>query len=281
MQREAFRDQVAIVTGASSGIGRALALQLAGQGAKVVLAARRAERLELVAEECRQAGGEVLIVPTDVSDDTQCKVLVEKTVAQFGCLDMLVNNAGLTVTALFEDFKNLELFRHVMGVNFNGAVNCTFYALPYLKQTHGRIVVVSSLGGIAAVPYTSAYCASKYALHGFFNSLRMEVSRYDVSVSVICPSWVVSEFHEAQLNRRGKPRGPSGRAIYTKRTMTSDQCAAIILRAAEKRRREVLMSPGRLATWLNVISPEFMDWFAVKVFLKSAIRRAKKNASRS
>src|SRR5512136_2012757 len=118
MQREAFRDQVAIVTGASSGIGRALAVQLAGQGAKVVLAARRAELLEQAAAECRQAGGEALAIPTDITIEAQCKVLVEQAMAQFDRLDLLVNNAGLAVIARLEDYSNLDLFRHTMDVNF-------------------------------------------------------------------------------------------------------------------------------------------------------------------
>ncbi len=176
MQADAFRDQVVIVTGASAGIGSALALRLARQGAKVVLAARRQDRLEQVAAECRALGGEALVVPTDVGDETQCQALVQKTVDRFGRLDMLVNNAGLAVTALFEELPNLDLFKHTLDVNFYGAVYCTYYALPYLKQNRGRILVISSLGGKTSIPYNSPYCASKYGLHGFCDSLRNRVS---------------------------------------------------------------------------------------------------------
>jgi len=126
MKADAFRNQVVIVTGASSGIGRALALQLAGQEAKMVLAARRAGLLEDVAAACRQAGGEALAVPTDIADEAQCKVMMEKTVEAFGRLDMLVNNAGLAVIAKLEDYSDLGLFRHTMEVNFYGAVYCTY-----------------------------------------------------------------------------------------------------------------------------------------------------------
>jgi short-subunit dehydrogenase len=265
---------VVIVTGASAGIGRALALQLAGQGAKVAIAARRLERLEQVAAECSTLGGEALVVPTDVSDEAQCKTLVEKTVAAFGRLDMLINNAGLAAIALFDEFPDLHLFKHTMDVNFFGAVHCTYYALQYLKQTRGRIVAISSLGGKAALPYNTPYIASKYAMHGFYDALRMELMLHGVSVTVICPSWVVTEFHEAQMDKDGLPKGPRGRAIYSKNTMTADQCAEITLRAAFKRRRELLMSPGLLAAWLKLLAPGFLDWFAVKVFLGSAIRRA-------
>jgi short-subunit dehydrogenase len=275
MKKLAFHDHVVIITGASSGIGQALALQLAGQGAKVVLAARRADRLEQVAAECRQAGGEALVVPTDVTDEAQCRALVEKTIERFGRLDLLVNNAGLAVIALLEDFSDLGLFKHTMDVNFYGAVHCTYYALPHLKQTRGRIVAISSLGGKAALPYNTPYIASKFAMHGFFDSLRMEMMQHGVSVTIICPSWVVTGFHEAQMDKDGIPKGPRGRAIYSEKTMTAERCAEITLRAAYQRRREVLMSPGRLAAWLKLLAPGFLDWFAIKVFLGAAIRRAK------
>jgi short-subunit dehydrogenase len=270
-----FHDQVVIVTGASAGIGKSLALLLASQGSKVALAARRQERLEQVAEECRQRGGDALVIPTDVSDETQCQALVDKTVSAFGRLDMLINNAGLAVIARLEDYQDLALFKHVMEVNFYGAVYCTYYALPYLKQTQGRIVAVSSLGGKIAIPYNSPYNASKYAMHGFYESLRMELLQHQVSVTVVCPYWVITEFHEAQMDKNGQPVGSRGRRIYTNKMMTSDRCAEITLEAAFKRRREVLMSPGRLGAWLKLIAPGFMDWFVVKQFLEPAIQRAR------
>lgn len=276
MKADAFRGQVVIVTGASAGIGQALALQLARQGAKVAIAARRLERLEQVAAECRALGAEVLVVPTDVSDEAQCKALVEKTVAAFGKLDMLINNAGLAASASFDEFPNLNLFRHTMDVNFYGAVNCTYYALPYLKQTKGRIVAVSSLGGKAAIPYNTPYCASKYGIHGFYDSLRMELYQYGVDITMICPWWVATEFHTAQLNKDGVSRGAErGKVMYTSKTMSAERCAEITLRAAYKRRREVLMGPGVLAVWLKVLAPGFLDWLAVKIFLEPAIRRAR------
>ena len=275
MKKDAFRGQVVIVTGASAGIGESLALLLASQCANVVIAARRAERLEKIAEQCRMFCGEVMVVPTDVSDEVQCKALVEKAFAKYGKLDMLINNAGLAASALFNEFPDLCLFKRTIDINFYGAVYCTYYALPYLEKTQGRIVAISSLGGKTAIPYNTPYCASKYAMHGFYDSLRMELYQSGVSCTVICPSWVATEFHEAQLDKDGVPRGPRGRAYYTKKTMTSDQCAKIILNAAEKRRREVLMGPGALAVWLKLLAPGFLDWFAVKIFLGAAIRRAK------
>ena len=276
MKVDAFRGQVVIVTGASAGIGKALALQLAAQGAKVAIAARRVERLEQVAAECRALGGEVLVVPTDVSDEAQCKALVEKTVAAFGRLDMLINNAGMAASALFEEFPDLSLFRHTMDINFYGAVYCTYYALPYLKQAKGRIVAISSVGGKATMPYNTPYCASKYGMHGFYEALRMELAQHGVGITIICPWWVATEFHTVQLTKNGLPRGAErGRDMYTDKTMSAERCAEITLRAAYKRRREVLMGPGALAVWLKVLAPGLLDWVTVKIFMGSITRRAK------
>jgi NADP-dependent 3-hydroxy acid dehydrogenase YdfG len=122
MKKDAFREQVVIVTGASAGIGKALALQLAAQGAKVVLAARRAERLQQLESQCRQLGADALAVPTDVRDESRCKELVDKTITSFGKLDMLINNAGMAASALFDEFPDLHLFKQTVDVNFYGAV---------------------------------------------------------------------------------------------------------------------------------------------------------------
>lgn len=276
MKSDSFCGQVAIVTGASAGIGRAAALQLAAQGAKVVIAARRTDRLEEVARSGRELGAEMLVVMTDVSDEAQCQMLIEKAVTEFGRLDLLITNAGMAVSALLEDLPDLTLFRQNVAVNFYGAVYCTYYALPYLKAAQGRIVSVSSLGGKTAIPYNSPYCASKYALHGFFDSLRMELNQYKISVTMVCPWWVATEFHAAQLTKEGKPRGAQrGKDFYTRRTMSAEKCAAIILRAAYRRKREVLLGPGVLAVWLKTLAPGLLDWLAIKVFLEPAIRRAK------
>ena len=228
-----------------------------------------------MAAECRAQGGEVLVAPTDVSDEAQCKALVEKTVAAFGRLDMLINNAGMATSALFDEFPDLHLFKYTMDVNFYAAVYCTYYALPYLKQTKGRIVAMSSVGGKAAIPYNTPYIASKYAMHGFYDALRMDLSQQGIGITVVCPWWVVTEFHESQMDKNGVPVGARGRAIYDKRMMSAGRCAEITLRAAYKRRREVLMGPGALAVWLKVIAPGFVDWLAIEMFLKPAIRRAK------
>jgi len=276
MSNRTFQDKAVIVTGASSGIGRALALQLADQGAWVALAARNAQRLDALAEECRQRGGKAIAVPTDVTSEAQCEALVEQTVAECGCLDMLINNAGIGATGLFEELPDLTIFKQVMDVNFYGMVYCTYYAVKHLKQTQGRIVNISSMAGKVPLPYNTNYTASKYAMNGFSDSLRIELTKAGVSVTVICPSWVVTEFHERLMDQDGKPRGPKGRAIYSEKTMTADQCAAITLKAAAGRRRDVLMGLGWAAVWLKMLAPGLADKITIEMVLKPVARRVQK-----
>jgi short-subunit dehydrogenase len=273
MSGQAFREKAVVVTGASSGIGRALALRLADEAAWLALAARDAQRLDSLARECKQRGGRAVAIPTDVADESRCETLIRLTAEAYGRIDMVVNNAGIDVVSKLEDLDDLHLFKQVIDVNFYGTVYCTYYALPFLKKTSGRIVNVSSLGGMLAIPYNTSYVASKSAVIGFSDSLRMELASAGVSVTVICPYWVITEFHERYLDKDGRPKGPSGRAIYTQKMMTADQCAAIILRAARRRKRQVVMRPGPLAIWLKLVFPGWVDRFIVSKFLGSAVER--------
>ena len=273
MAPSTFAQQVVVITGASSGIGQALALRLAREGAWLALAARNAERLEALAEDCQQAGGRALPMPTDVGSEDRCRTLIQRTVAAFGGVDMLINNAGMAVGGKLEELPDLCLFKQVMEVNFYGAVYCTFYALPYLKLSRGRLVNISSLGGKLAIPFNTPYCSSKFAVQGFSDSLRMELAESGVSVTVISPYWVVTEFHERMLNKHGQPRRPRGRAVYTPKMMTAEECAAITIDAARRRRREVVMGPGRLVLWLQLLVPGLVDRLTVERFLRPAVQR--------
>ncbi len=275
-----FNGHRAIVTGASSGIGRAIALNLACQGARVALAARDEKRLKDLVEECNLCNGDAIAVPTDVSDEAQCRHLIDATIEAFGGIDLLVNNAGIGVGAMLSDLPNLKLFKQVMSVNFYGQVYCTYYALPHLKASKGRILSISSLGGKFPLPGSTSYIASKYGLHGFYDSLRMDLAGAGVSATVVCPYWVVTEFHERQMDRAGIPRGPLGRALYNDRMMTADRCAVLSLRAAAHRRREVLMGPGWIASLARMISPALVDWMALKFFLEPAAKRVQKARSK-
>ncbi|MBA7471105.1 D-beta-hydroxybutyrate dehydrogenase [subsurface metagenome] len=272
--KNTFREKTVIVTGASSGIGRELALRLAAEGAWLALAARNAERLDSLTRECQKRGSKAIAIPTDVADESQCRALIQRTRETYGRIDTLVNNAGIDVVSKLEDFPDLQLFKKVVDVNFYGAVHCTYHALPYLKETCGRIVNISSLGGVLAIPFNTSYIASKFAIIGFSDSLRMEVEQAGVTVTVICPSLVVTEFHERYLDTNGQPKGPSGRSIYTEHTMTADRCAQIVLRAALRRQRQVVMRPGPLALWLKLIAPGLLDRLIISRFMRPVIKRS-------
>jgi short-subunit dehydrogenase len=189
---------------------------------------------------------------------------------------MIVNNAGIDVVCRFEELIDLELFKRVMDVNLYGAVHCTYHALPYLKASKGRIVNISSMAGLIAIPLNTSYVASKFAMNGFSDSLRMELGKTGVSVTVICPYWVVSEFHENYLDKYGKRKGRSGRAIYTRKMMSADQCARIVIEAACKRKREVLLGPGRLAALMKVAAPGWVDRITIRAVLRPLERRMNK-----
>jgi short-subunit dehydrogenase len=258
-----FKDSVIIVTGASSGIGRELALMLAEQGACLALAARSTDALSTLAEECRRRGGSAIAVPTDVTLPEQCRALVEASVQAFGRVDMLVNNAGITMWSRFDEVQDLTIFNQIMQVNYLGSVYCTYYALPYLKQTRGRIVAVSSLTGKAGVPTRSGYAASKHAMAGFFDSLRIELEGSGVSVTLVYPGFVATGVQARGFGPDGRPLGHN--PLQTGQIMSSVQCARLILRAAGRRQREEVMTlRGKLGQWIKLTAPGLVDRIARK-----------------
>jgi NAD(P)-dependent dehydrogenase (short-subunit alcohol dehydrogenase family) len=198
-----------VLTGASAGIGRALALELAPRRPRLVLAARDAEALAAVAQDCEARGAETLVVRCDVSEDASCRALVEAALERFQAIDALVNNAGMGMLARFEDVTDLSQYERLMRVNYLGSVYPTFHALPHLKRSRGQIVAVSSLSGLCGVPTRSAYAATKHAQIGFFDSLRIELAGSGVDVSVIAPDFVVSEIHKRAIGPDGEPLGES------------------------------------------------------------------------
>jgi short-subunit dehydrogenase len=262
MPDEAFRENAVILTGASSGIGRALALELAGQGAWLALAARNTAQLEAVAAECRTRGAKAVVIPTDVREEAQCRALAEKTVEAFGRIDTLINNAGISMWAKFEDMQTLAPFDEVMRVNYLGSVYCTYYALPHLKQSHGRIVAVSSLAGKGGVPTRSGYAASKHARVGFFDTLRIELAETGVTVTIAYPDFVTSEIRERAFGSDGKPLGVS--PVRETEVMPAETCARLIAGAAAARRREVIMGRGKLLVWVKMFAPGLVDRSAKK-----------------
>jgi short-subunit dehydrogenase len=252
-----------ILTGASEGIGRALALELAARGARLALAARDRDRLESLAQECRGSGGDALAVPTDVTNSQDLEWLVAETLKTFGGLDAVVHNAGITMWSRFEALADLSIFERVMEVNYHAPVRLTSLTLPHLRRTRGLIVAVASLAGLTGVPERSAYAGSKHALIGFFDSLRIELAGSGVDISVIAPDFVVSEIHKRAIGPDGEPLGTS--PMQQSKIMTAEECARRIVRAMEKRQRLLLMSPrGKLGRWLKLLAPSLIDRLAAR-----------------
>jgi len=267
MTDSVFKDKVVIITGASSGIGRELAYQLAAQGAWLSLAARNVKRLETVSADCQARGGKAIAVPTDVGNQAQCQALIRETVNHYKRIDVLINNAGITMWAKFEDLLDLGMIEQIMRVNYFGSVYCTYYALPYLKQTKGQIVAISSLTGKAGVPTRSAYAASKHAMAGFFDTLRIEIAEYGVGVTMIYPDFVSSEVRERALGPDGQPLRKS--PVREKEVMPVKTCAQMIIRAMEQRKRELIMTlRGRVGQWLKLIAPSVVDRIALQAINK-------------
>lgn len=260
-----MKDKVVVITGASSGIGAALAQAMGQAGAKVVLAARRVEEMKRVAMTIPKA----VMVVTDVTKDEDCKNLIDITIKEYGRIDILVNNAGISMTTLFEDITDLSLFRKIMDVNYHGSVACTYYALPHLKASKGLIVAVSSLTGKTGVPSRTAYSASKHAMQGFFDSLRVELMETGVDVTVISPGFVQSEVRYKALGGDAEPRNESH--IDESNVMTAEECAAQMMDAIRERNRDVIIADSlrsQLLPWLRLIAPEQVDKVAYESIKK-------------
>jgi short-subunit dehydrogenase len=252
-----------ILTGASEGIGRALALALAVNKARIVLAARDASRLESLARECRAAGGEAHAVPTDVANAHDCEWLIAESVRALGGIDVLVNNAGITMWSRFDALADLEVFERLLEVNYLAPVRLTSLALPHLKESKGLMVAVASLAGLTGVPERTAYSGSKHALVGFCDSLRIELADSGVDVCVVAPDFVVTETHKRALGSDGQPLGES--PMQQLKIMTAEDCAARIIRGIERRERLVLMSArGKIGRWLKLVFPALIDRIAAK-----------------
>jgi len=252
-----------ILTGASEGIGRALALALAERGARVALAARDRDRLDSLAQECRARGGEALAVPTDVTSQQDLEWLVAETVKAFGGVDVVVHNAGITMWSRFDALQDLSIFERLMEVNYLAPVRLTALALPHLKKTRGLVVAVASLAGLTGVPERSAYAGSKHAMIGFFDSLRIELAGSGVDVSVVTPDFVVSEIHKRAIGPDGEPLGAS--PMMQSKIMTAGECARRIVRAIEKRQRlAVLSTRGKWGRWLKLLAPSLIDRIAAR-----------------
>ena len=262
-----FEGKVIVLTGASEGIGRALALALASARARLVLAARSAERLATLAQECVARGAQVLVVPTDVSKRADCTALVDAALARFNAIDVLLHNAGSTMWSRLDELEDPEVLERLIRTNYLGAAWITWRALPALVAARGRIVAISSMAGLIGVPTRTGYSASKHAMFGFFDSLRIELAGKGVSVTVVAPDFVRSEIHRRAIGPDGKPLGQS--PMQEAKIMTADECAAIVLRATLERRRLAFTSTrAKFFRWFKLLAPGLVDRLAAR-----AIRR--------
>jgi short-subunit dehydrogenase len=254
-----------VITGASDGIGAEIARQLAAaKGAPValVLAARNSVMLDAVAAECSALGAQTLAVQTDVSVQDDCKRLIAAAVERFGRIDALINNAGRSAHALFEDVADLGWYEDLMRVNLWGSVWCTHAALPHLKAARGSIVAVSSLAGLVGVPGRSAYGATKFAMTGFFESLRAELKGAGVSVTTAYPGVVATRIRHRGYNAEGKELGVS--SLKEDGAMPVEQCARLIVDGMNGRKREVVMTAkGKLGRVLKLFFPAMIENMAL------------------
>jgi short-subunit dehydrogenase len=257
--------EVIVITGASDGIGAEMARQLArsrGKEVALVLAARNAEQLQAVADACAALGAQTLVAPTDVGEQEQCRRLIAAAAERFGRIDALVNNAGRSAHALFEDVQELGWYEDLMRVNLWGAVWCTHAALPWLKASRGRVVAVSSLAGLVGVPGRSAYGATKFAMSGFFESLRAELRPHGVSVTTAYPGVVDTRIRHRGYNAQGGELGKS--SLKEDKAMPVAECAALIIDGLQQRRREVVMTArGKLGRWLKLLAPGLVEKLAM------------------
>lgn len=256
--KKLFKDKVVIITGASSGIGEATARKFALNGSKVVLAARTESRLSEITNEINRSGGEAFYVVTDVSIEADCKRLIEITIEKYSSIDILVNNAGLSMRASFLD-ADLRVLHRLMDVNFWGTVYCTKYALPYLIKSKGSLVAVSSVAGFHGLPGRTGYSASKFAIHGLMETIRIENLKNGLHVMIIAPGFTSTEIRKHALTADGHEQGES--PLDEKNLMSSEYVAEWVLKGIRKKKRnKILTWYGRLTALFQRIVPTFVDW---------------------
>ncbi len=252
-----MQNKVVIITGATSGIGKACAEVFASKGYSIVISGRSSERLTQVEASLKSKGAEVFALITDVSKEADCKLLIEKTLEKYHRIDVLINNAGISMRALFADL-DLNVIRQLMETNFWGAVYCTKYALPSLLKNAGSVVGISSIAGKKGLPGRTGYSASKFALEGFLETLRTENIKNDLHVLVACPGFTATEIRSASLTADGSQQGESPRE--EKNMMSANEVANHIYKAVVFRKRDLILTTnGKLTILLNKFFPSFMD----------------------
>ena len=260
-----IQGKVVVITGGSDGIGKALVELYLAKGAKVATCARNYEKLYQL--QSAHTGKPLFIHATDVSKEIDCKGFIDAVIKEFGTIDILINNAGVSMRALVQDV-DLDTIRRVMDINFWGTVYCTKFALDYIIKNKGTIVGVSSIAGYRGLPGRSGYSASKYAVNGWLEALRTELLESGTNVMWVCPGFTSSNIRNAALNSKGESQGES--PMDEGAMMSSAECAAHITTAIEKRKRTLVLTfTGKRAVFMNKFFPSLADKLVHKFFFKN------------
>lgn len=253
---EYFKDKIVIITGASSGIGLASARYFADRGAKLTLAARSEDKLRAIADELSPLC-EVLVCRCDVKKESDCREMIEATVDRFGGIDILINNAGISMRATFNDL-DLNVIKELMDVNFWGTVYCTKYALPHLLKSKGSVVGVISIAGYKGLPARTGYSASKFAIRGFLETVRVEHQHDGLHVMIFAPGFTTSNIRNVALTADGTQQGETPRD--ENKMMSAEKVARKLGHGIRKRKRVMILTQlGKATVWINLIFPALVD----------------------
>jgi short-subunit dehydrogenase len=262
-----IQGKVVVITGGSDGIGKALVELYLNKGAKVATCARNYQKLYQL--QSAHTGKPLFIHATDVSKEIDCKGFIDAIIKEFGTIDILINNAGVSMRALVQDV-DLDTIRRVMDINFWGTVYCTKFALDHIINNKGTIVGVSSIAGYRGLPGRSGYSASKYAVNGWLEALRTELLESGTNVMWVCPGFTSSNIRNAALNSKGESQGES--PMDEGAMMSSDECATHIAHAIEKRKRTLVLTfTGKRAVFMNKFFPSLADKLVRKFFFKNNV----------
>lgn len=259
-----MQEKVVVITGGTSGIGKALAIASLNSGAKVAVCGRKPETLQALEKEI--ASGNLYTFTADVSKEEDCKNFIDHVIARLGKIDVLINNAGISMRALFKDV-DLKVLKQLMDINFWGTVYCTKYALPSILANKGTIVGVSSIAGYRGLPARTGYSSSKFAMQGFLESLRTETLHTGINVMWVCPGFTASNIRNTALNEDGQYQAET--PLNEGKLMSAEAVAGHILKAIRKRKRTlVLTGQGRLTVLLSKLFPGWLDGMVYNHFKK-------------
>lgn len=263
-----MKNKVVIITGGSSGIGKAMAEKFGREGSKILITGRNKEELVKATEELRQKGITIQSFQADVSAEEDNRKMAEEAIRHYGTIDVLINNAGISMRALFSEV-DIAVVKKVMDINFYGVLYATKYCLPEITKNKGSIVGISSIAGFRGLPGRTGYSASKFALNGFLEVLRTELLKTGVHVLTACPGFTASNIRKRSLTKDGSQQGESPR--QEEKMMTAEECAEHIYNATAKRKRTlVLTTQGKLAVFLNKWLPGLADKMVYNVMAKEA-----------